>query len=101
MDLCCLDVFGMEQSVAQIIIDTDAKIATSLNDMPINNATIAIISCYDNTAFNGFGHPADGRVDLFQRTGFTLLEAISAKTTADAPWLSFRSSCCPCLSQLR
>jgi iron complex transport system substrate-binding protein len=79
-------VFGEEEKAARIIAETDNKIATALTDLNMGAKTIAIISCYEgNKAFFGFGHPADGRADLFQRAGFTLLDAISAKATADKP----------------
>lgn len=83
------EAMGEADKAAQIIADTNEKIANALTDLNIGEKTIAIISCYDNTYFNGFGHPADGRADLFQRAGFTLLEAITTESSAEAPVKEF------------
>jgi iron complex transport system substrate-binding protein len=83
------EAVGEADKAAQIIVETDEQIASTLADLNMGEKTIAIISCYDNTYFNGFGHPADGRADLFQRAGFTLLEAIATESSAEAPVKEF------------
>lgn len=83
------EAVGEAAKAAQVIAETDAKIASALTDLNMGQKTIAIISCYDNTYFNGFGHPADGRADLFQRAGFTLLEAIATESSAETPVKEF------------
>lgn len=89
--------FALGEQAESIIADTDQRIATSLQDLNLDKPTLALISCYDNTAFYGFGHPADGRADLFQRAGFSLLDVISAKATAAAPVPEFSIELLPSL----
>jgi len=77
---------ALEEQAAQLIEETDARIATSLDEFNLDTApTIAVISCYDAVTFNFFGHPADGRFDLFQRAGFAMLEDLTAQATAETP----------------
>jgi iron complex transport system substrate-binding protein len=92
------DTFGQREQAEQIISATDARIATSLSDLNLGPKTVAIISCYDNITFNGFGHPADGRADLFQCAGFTLLDTIVAQATAEAPVAEFSIELLPSLA---
>ena len=92
------NVFALSDKAEEIITATDARIASSLSDLALGEKTVAIISCYDNTYFNGFGHEADGRADLFQRAGFTLLDVISSQATADAPVKEFSMELLPSLA---
>jgi iron complex transport system substrate-binding protein len=91
------DVFAIPDQAAKIITEADQRIATSLSDLNMGKKTVAIISCYDNTVFYGFGHPADGRADLFQRAGFSLFDVISAKATAEEPVSEFSMELLPSL----
>ena len=92
------DAFALRAKAEQIIAATEERIATSLRDLNWGEKTVAVISCYDNTYFNGFGHEADGRADLFQRAGFTLLDVISSQTTADEPVKEFSIELLPSLA---
>jgi len=76
---------ALEEQAAQLIEETDMRIATTLDEFNLDTPTIAIISCYDSATFNFFGHPADGRFDLFQRAGFAMLEDLTAQATAEVP----------------
>jgi iron complex transport system substrate-binding protein len=92
------DAFAIPELAAKITEDTDRRIATALDDLDLGEKTVAIISCYDNTVFYGFGHPADGRADLFQRAGFTLFDAITAQATAEQPVPEFSIELLPSLA---
>jgi len=82
---------ALEDRATQVVEATDHKIATALNGFRLDTPVMAIISSYDGATYNFFGHPSDGRVDLFQRAGFTMLRELAAQTSAETPVLQDQS----------
>lgn len=68
-----------------LIEQTDEKIRRALDGLGLDAPTVALVYPGGDGSIRVPAHPADSRVDLFQRAGFRISPALTALATPEAP----------------